>query len=379
MYRGYVRLLDVTSNLFTMFRWNNKPTIMRTNEAENAFISSHFAMLMSELSKDAGIVIKEEKLYERIVLKELPKCVLSDISVDTKNLIRELAPDKWKQVYETAVEEILGYVNSSRREQFSDSLFQSRDESTEGRIIAAADLMSARLEAEIHARFFPDHFSQPIHSLIERTSRFSAFKPYNLLKQASWLESYEASLLVLLRSIRWNRMNRNVKTTVAGHSFYVSVIAFVLACMENDAGNHLDTVEVTKRALLHDISESLTGDIITPTKKKVTGFDEVISRVEEKMLDKELFSKMPKELVQALRERSLNPFTGNEGELVRCADMIAAVIECLLEGRTGNSQTEFRLAFDSLIDQLGRSSFESVRYVADLFRWGLNWAGKQSP
>jgi len=376
VYRGYVRLLDITSNLFTMFRWNNKPIIMRTNEAENAFISSHFALLMSELAIDAGLDIDEEKLYRRIVLKELPKCVLSDISVDTKNLIRELAPEKWDQVYATAVDEILRHVYPDRQDEFSRAMFNSRDNSTEGKIVATADLMSARLEASIHSRFFPDHFAQPIENLSRRAERFSNFRPYQLLAKAPWLKSYEDSLLVLLRSVRWNRMNRNVKTTVAGHSFYVSIVAYIFACMENDSGGLLDTVEITKRALLHDISESLTGDIITPTKKKVSGFDEVIFKVEEKMLDTQLFSRMPDSIVSVLRKPSLDPFSGTEGELVRCADMTAAVIECLLEGRTGNSQVEFRDAFESLIGQLADARFESVRYVADLFRWGLSWAGR---
>jgi len=94
MDQGLVRLLELYTNLFTMFRWNNRPTLLRTNEAENAFVSAQFSLLLSLIARENGEKVNEDRLFKRILLKELPKCILSDISVDTKVLIKELDPEK---------------------------------------------------------------------------------------------------------------------------------------------------------------------------------------------------------------------------------------------------------------------------------------------
>ncbi|AKI97864.1 HD domain-containing protein [Kosmotoga pacifica] len=376
MYRGLIRLLELYTNLFTMFRWNNRPALLRTNEAENAFISAQFSLLMSLIAKQSGEIVDEEKLFKRIVLKELPKCILSDISVDTKVLIKELDPEKWEAVFNTTVAEVSSLLPERHREDFMTEMKAAKDESLEGLIISAGDLLSANLEANIHSRFFPEYYEEALDSLKKRLAVFRDLRPYRVLKESDWMKNYREALVVLLRAVRWNRLKRNVETTVAGHSFYVVVVAFFLALLENEAGNTIDTLEVVKRALLHDIPESLTGDIITPTKQKVKGFEEVVSRVEEKMVSKKLLSNMPPEIVKELKPRMLDPFEGKEGRLVRAADLSAAVVECLMEIKTGNAQLAFRSAMNKMLEKLSESEFESVRYLSDAFRLGLEWTGR---
>ncbi|ACR80607.1 MULTISPECIES: YfbR-like 5'-deoxynucleotidase [Kosmotoga] len=376
MYQWIVKLLELSTNLFTMYRWNNLPTIMRTNEAQNAFISAQFSLLMSELANLGGEKINEQNLLKRILLKELPKCVLSDISVDTKVLIKEFAPEKWDAVFSTAVEEVVSILPEKTKKDFSETILNARDESPEGRIITVADLLSAKLEAEIHSRFFPEFYEEPLRRLKETLKEFNDFQPYKALVNSDWFENYRRALIVLLSAVRWNRLNRNVKTTVAGHSFYVAISGFLLAYTENQNGNSVDLVEVVKRTLFHDIPESVTGDIITPTKKKVPGFEEVISRVEEHMVNQRIFDSMDSELVKKLKPRILDPFAGKEGEMVRSADLLAAIVECLMEIETGNNQPAFRSALNSMLDQLAKSEFSSVRFVSEDFKWGLRWMGR---
>jgi putative hydrolase of HD superfamily len=178
----------------------------------------------------------------------------------------------------------------------------------------------------------------------------------------------------LLRAVRWNRLNRNVKTTVAGHSFYVALIGFLLSYEEES--NQLDEVEIIKRSLLHDIPESLTGDIITPTKQKVTGFEELVERVEEVMVSNKLLNDMPEKLISELKNKILKPFEGINGKLVRAADLTAAIVECLMEIKSGNNQMSFRIALNNMLDQLDESEFSSVKEVADFFKLSFEWTGR---
>jgi putative hydrolase of HD superfamily len=372
--QGVMKLMELATNLFTMFRWNNTPTMFRTNEAENAFASAQFALLMSYLARESSMSINEKELLERIVLKELPKCVLSDISVDTKLLIRDLDPEKWNAVYNSAVGEVVDYLPETKKLQFSSIIHRAKDDSLEGKIISASDLLSARLEADLHNRIFPEYYGEIIKSLDDRLSQYNDFKPYKKLINSSWFDTYKESIIVLLRAVRWNRLNRNVKTTVAGHSFYVALIGFLLSYEEES--NQLDEVEIIKRSLLHDIPESLTGDIITPTKQKVTGFEELVERVEEVMVSNKLLNDMPEKLISELKNKILKPFEGINGKLVRAADLTAAIVECLMEIKSGNNQMSFRIALNNMLDQLDESEFSSVKEVADFFKLSFEWTGR---
>ncbi len=376
MEQGTMKLLELATNLFTMFRWNNTPTMLRTNEAENAFASAQFALLMSNLARKNDMNINDKELLERIVLKELPKCVLSDISVDTKILIRDLDPQKWNAVYNTAVNEVVDYLPETKKQRFSSIIHRAKDYSLEGKIISASDLLSARLEADLHNRIFPEYYEEIIESLDDRLSHFNDFQPYSNLINSSWFARYKESLIVLIRAVRWNRLNRNVKTTVAGHSFYVALISFLFYYEEKPNNNELDEVDIIKRALLHDIPESLTGDIITPTKQKVTGFEELVERVEEVMVTNKLLIDMPKELVSEFKNKILKPFEGMNGKLVRAADLTAAIIECLMEIKSGNNQMSFRTALNNMLDQLVDSKFTAVQQVADFFKLSFEWTGR---
>ena len=376
MFQGYVKLLELATNLFTMYRWNNTPTLLRTNEAENAFISAQYCLLMSEMAILKGFEIDQKELFQRLVLKELPKCLLSDISVDTKILIKSLSPDKWNDVFEKTVEEIIEYLPDERHDAFYLSMVHSKDNSVEGKIIQTGDLLSAKLEAGLHARSFPEFFERPLKDLEARIKDFEEFDPYRLITGNNWLSRYTNALMVLLRAIRWNRLNRNVPTTVAAHSFYVTIIAYILSCIEEEQGNSVNPVESVKRALLHDIPESMTGDIITPTKKKVPGFEEVIAQVEEQMVTENLLDGMPDELIKELKFRMLDPFESVEGKIVWAADQFAATVECLMEIRSGNTQYAFRDAMNRMLDDLSRSDLQSVQFLTKSFRWSLDWTGR---
>ncbi len=120
----------------------------------------------------------------------------------------------------------------------------------------------------------------------------------------------------------------------------------------------------------------MTGDIITPTKKKVPGFDEVIAQVEEQMVTENLLDGMPDELIKELKLRMLDPFESLEGRIVWAADQFAATVECLMEIRSGNTQYAFRDAMNRMLDDLSKSDLESVQLLTQSFKWSLDWTGR---
>ncbi|MBN2219715.1 MAG: hydrolase, partial [Kosmotogaceae bacterium] len=116
--------------------------------------------------------------------------------------------------------------------------------------------------------------------------------------------------------------------------------------------------------------------IITPTKKKVPGFEEVIAQVEEQMVTENLLDGMPNELIKELKFRMLDPFESAEGKIVWAADQFAATVECLMEIRSGNTQYAFRDAMNRMLDDLSKSDLQSVQFLTKSFRWSLDWTGR---
>jgi len=79
-----------------------------------------------------------------------------------------------------------------------------------------------------------------------------------------------------------NKLGINDPESVADHCFSVSIIAMVLSDLQN-----LDTTKVLKMSLMHDLAESITGDLTT---------DEISKKEKEKLENdtmKKIFINLP--------------------------------------------------------------------------------------
>lgn len=66
---------------------------------------------------------------------------------------------------------------------------------------------------------------------------------------------------------RWGLMRNAVEEDVAQHSWEVAVLAHALAVIARDVfGQAVDPNAVATRALFHDATEAITGDLPTPVK-----------------------------------------------------------------------------------------------------------------
>lgn len=118
---------------------------------------------------------------------------------------------------------------------------------------------------------------------------------------------------------------------VAQHSFRVALIAMVLADMDKSSVNF---DKLLRKALLHDIPESILGDIPAPVKKSL---GKTIKTVERKSLSS---------IIKLMENNSLETFyyqlvneckLGLEGEYIALADMLDRMFYLLTEYRSGNT------------------------------------------
>lgn len=102
-------------------------------------------------------------------------------------------------------------------------------------------------------------------------------------------------------------------------------------------GEENDIEDMLMRAIYHDVPEVITGDIITPTKKAVPGFVDLLEQVEETMMDDYLFSYISPEYKDYISSYILKPFDDDLGKKVKYADIFSALIEAKIEDQGGNS------------------------------------------
>ena len=126
--------------------------------------------------------------------------------------------------------------------------------------------------------------------------------------------------------------------SVADHTFSAAVMAMVFSDLQK-----LDTKKILKMALLHDLSESITGDF-TP---------EEISKNDKKEIENqtmnEIFSKLPSEITNEY-VKIWNEFQdgiSKESILMHEIDRLEMAIQSLKYNAEGHSKEKLALFFES--------------------------------
>ncbi|WP_126993361.1 YfbR-like 5'-deoxynucleotidase [Thermosipho globiformans] len=339
---GYGKLIFMLGNLFTIQRWNNKPAIVKFSEADNAYTT----LLISFALRDYYKLDIEPSLKWRLN-RILPKLVLSDVSLELKERIERLSPDVWEKVREKAFIELYNIVDKSSITNITSEKFDPIDK--------FSDISTSLFEAKVNGKVFD--FNKPIKELEEK------LQPY--LKDFSEVSDIPKLIfsiaLNMISMTRWNRMYRNIKSTVAGHSFVVTTIAYIISVQLGLSKDEKE--EIIKKALLHDLPEAFTGDVITPTKKKTPELDSLVSLVEKQMFNEWVKENKPLSHLEKYEDFAADPFSGDTGKIVRTADLFAALLECALEIFSGNKEKLFQSVFFDLKKTLKK--FKEI----DLGQW----------
>ena len=147
---------------------------------------------------------------------------------------------------------------------------------------------------------------------------------------------------------RWGLMRNTRPENLSEHSLDTAVIAHALALIGNRRlGQSYNPERAALLCIYHDTSEIITGDLPTPVKYHS---DEIryAYRDVERLAQNSLLAMLPEELRPEYREIMIygGPEDGKLKQLVKAADKISAVIKCIEEKKSGN--TEFETAEQTL-------------------------------
>ncbi len=172
--------------------------------------------------------------------------------------------------------------------------------------------------------------------------------------------------LARLRYIkRWGLMRNAEEEDVAQHSWEVAVLAHALAVISRDVFKQpVDPNAVAARALFHDATEAITGDLPTPVKYS-PAMRHATANLEGEVC-REMVSLLPAALqtsMSAVMDHETWP--AHEAALVKMADRLAAWLKCQAELRFGNP--EFAQAEQQIRRKLDEHMTPELRYFLDTF------------
>lgn len=133
---------------------------------------------------------------------------------------------------------------------------------------------------------------------------------------------------------RWALMRCNAKENLAEHSLEVAIIANALANIGNIYfGKHYNCDSIALKAMFHDATEIMTGDLPTPIKYYNSDIRNAYATV-EKCAQEKVLSLLPTELSEEYK--NVFELTKEEKTIIKAADKLCAYIKCVNEERSGN-------------------------------------------
>lgn len=134
------------------------------------------------------------------------------------------------------------------------------------------------------------------------------------------------------RVVRFSTRPRTVDEYVSTHSYYVALYGLIISKMLIEKGTKVDIESVMTRALVHDLDESVSGDIIRIFREKLSGELEVLcGEVMQGIL-----KGLPEKLRDYLMFHWKYKFDDTEGQIVRLCDNIAGWAYCEEQIQMGN-------------------------------------------
>jgi 5'-deoxynucleotidase YfbR-like HD superfamily hydrolase len=149
-----------------------------------------------------------------------------------------------------------------------------------------------------------------------------------MIKPSSWEPDW-SSLLNTIRgdvrrldsTIRYNSIPVYQQESVATHSFWVSFYSLLVHKQLHPEQNSMLESSVLKHALLHDIGECLTGDVVRTFKYSSQKFKEAVDLAEYNMVERY----MPIQIKQVLNEIEMDS-TSSIGSYIKCVVKVADFI-----------------------------------------------------
>lgn len=342
-------------------RWNNFPRIEDITPLDNTWFVIHISLFLAEIEEKNWKKIDKEYLIKKIIFDLFKALILSDINSWTRDYIINIDDTIMQKLEDKVLKYLLSFNWDNFLKNDINNILNEKNKELEDNLIIAAKKFAWYHECLVNSRVFLftyDVAMNQIQDYLEKNKK-NLYSLKILLENDNY-KKYLWHIRRLSHATRWSWKKRNYPISVMSHLTVITFISYVLVSLENNSWENYNILEIMLKSIYHDIPEAITWDIITPTKKAVDWFREILEKVEEKMMKDYFFVYIDDNYKNKVSKYMLDPFSWKHWDLVKKADILSALFEAKIERDTWNN--EFDIIYKNIKKQVNTFSWISTDY-----------------
>lgn len=282
---------------FSIERWNDLIRPFDLMEMDKAGEKMVLAYMIGKFEENSGGRINWQWMINASLFDLLKKIALCDIKAPVQDLIKAEYPDEYMRLNEWVLNQYKPFI---RDENFfsaftiyigqkAGSIPIPADDVLTSRVYMAAHKYSTMRELDmikgVNERI---RYEKIVRELNSALANFSDLRGLQLLITKQRPFEFLLKIEQLRFQRRWNQTPRVPYTSVLGHSYFVAAITALLQkefpvelCGRRVYNNFFS-------ALFHDLPEAVTRDIISPVKQATDELPQIVKRIEDEIVGREL-------------------------------------------------------------------------------------------
>ena len=313
---------------FSIQRWNDLIRPFDLVEMDKAAEKMVLSYIIGKYEENKGRKIDWLWIIYASLFDLLRKISLCDIKAPVQQMLRKEFPDEYMRLNEWVLNQYKNIIDDE--ELFSNFTIYVGQKA--GSFSLPKELQPS-LKVYNAAHKYATIREMEMLSLVNESERLSEIRveleeeiqPFLELEGLQKLMTHQKAFHFLLKieqlrfQTRWNQTPRVPATSVLGHCFYVAVMTLLLGREANPNMCSRRVVNNFFSALFHDLPESVTRDIISPVKQATDDLPNIVKKIEDEIVNKELVPLMEpffeKEIIYYTSDEFTNRIVDGQGNV----------------------------------------------------------------
>ena len=282
---------------FSIQRWNDLIRPFDMVEMDKAAEKMVLAYIIGKYEENKGNFIDWEWIIHASFFDLLRKIALCDIKAPVQQMLKREFLDEYMRLNEWVLNQYRPLINDD--DLFSRftiyvgqkaGYFKLPEELNASlRVYNAAHKYATMRELDMLAVVNEKQRLEKIYTELE-----ADIQPFLDLEGLQKIMTHQKPFDFLMKieqlrfQTRWNQTPRVPATSVLGHCFYVAIMTMLLGRESNPDMCKRRVINNFFSALFHDLPESVTRDIISPVKQATDGLPDIVKKIEDEIVAKEL-------------------------------------------------------------------------------------------
>lgn len=282
---------------FSIQRWNDLIRPFDLVEMDKAAEKMVLAYIIGKYEENKGKHIDWKWMIYASLFDLLRKISLCDIKAPVQQMLRRQFPNEYMHLNEWVLNQYKQIMPDEQlfseftiyvgRQSGSFSVPEELKLSMD--VYRAAHKYSTMRELEMLAVVNEKERLKNVRNDLE-----AEIQPYLYLEGLQKLVTHQKAFDFILKieqlrfQTRWNQTPRIPATSVLGHCFYVAIMTLLLGRESNPDMCDRRVINNYFSALFHDLPESVTRDIISPVKTATDDLPNIVKKIEDEIVNKEL-------------------------------------------------------------------------------------------